>query len=78
MRMSRYHKLISFFDMVPQRLCELSILCLLPGAIFSGGKALHGLDADQLSSIPHSDTQQDVTVDSNLTPDVETEGQGIG
>lgn len=39
---------------------------------------MHGLDADQLSTIPHSGTQQDVTVDSNLTPDVETEGHGIG
>lgn len=39
---------------------------------------MHGLDADQLSTIPHSGTHQDVTVESNLTPDVETEGQGIG
>lgn len=39
---------------------------------------MRGLDVDQLSTIPRSDTQQDVTVDSDLTPDVETEGHGIG
>ena len=39
---------------------------------------MRGLDVDQLSTIPRSGTQQDVTVDSDLTPDVETEGHGIG
>lgn len=57
---------------IPQ---SLSTLCFLPGAMPSGG---YGLDGDQLSSIPRSGTEQDVTVDSNLTPDVETGGQDIG